>query len=227
MTTVLLFIPTSFENQSLTSSMLYEKGRVIEVDNSYLNSFSVVTTGTQEVTTVVKSGKFKGDTLKSQNTLIGQKSIDKIFYEGDMVLLILQLNETKEHVIGARASEFYRQGIEAILFVCFALFLVLFAKMVGLKALLSFVFTALAFWKLLIPMYLKGYSPLLGAIFIVFITSVVIILLVGGLNKKGLVSLLGTMAGVVVTAILAVVFGRLMKIPGTVQEYSEALLYES
>ena len=61
--------------------------------------------------------------------------------------------------------------------------------------------------------------------FIVFITSVVIILLVGGLNKKGLVSLLGTMAGVVVTAILAVVFGRLMKIPGTVQEYSEALLY--
>ncbi|OAV71576.1 YibE/F-like protein [Bacteroidales bacterium Barb4] len=66
---------------------------------------------------------------------------------------------------------------------------------------------------------------MLTATGIVFFCTTTIILLVGGVNRKGLVALLGTIAGVSVTALLAVVFGYYFKIPGTIQEFSEALLY--
>ncbi len=222
---VLALLPTGFENPSLTENILYEKAEVIGVDNSFLSSYSIVTTGNQELELLVRRGRFKGDTLKAENVLIGQKSIDKIFSEGDKVLAIIQLDKNGDRITAARAADYYRQETELILFLLFALFLVFFARITGIKAILSFLFTAFAFWKLLIPLFLKGVSPLLVALGVVFLSAVVIILLVGGLTKKGFVALLGTMSGVMVTALLAVVFGHFLKIPGTVQEYSEALLY--
>lgn len=222
---IMFLLPTGFENPSATESIRYEKAVVLETDNSLLSNYSIITTGNQNLVLEVRTGRFKDSTYQAQNVLIGQKNIDKVFEKGDKVLAILQLDSTNENVLGVRAADYYRQNIELLLFGCFGLFLLLFSKLTGLKAMLSFIFTAVALWKVLIPMYLKGLSPLLCALLIVFLTSIVIILLVGGVNKKGFVSLAGTMAGVGITAVLAIVFGHFMKIPGTVQEYSEALLY--
>lgn len=225
MTAVLYFLPTGFENPSLTESALYEKGTVLATDNSDLRFFSIITTGTQDLVLKIESGRFAGDTVAAKNVLLGQKKLDKIFRPEDKVLTVIQLDKSREHYTGVRAADYYRQDLEILLFICFALFLVLFFKFTGLKAILSFVFTAFVFWKLLIPLFLKGYSPLLTATGIVFLCTTIIILLVGGVNRKGLVALLGTIAGVSVTALLAVVFGYYFKIPGTIQEFSEALLY--
>lgn len=137
----------------------------------------------------------------------------------------MQLNAKRENYTGVRAADYYRQDMIILLFICFALFLVLFSRFVGLKVILSFVFTALCLWKVLIPLYLKGFSPLLVATGVVFICTIVILLLVGGVSRKGIVALFGTMSGVLVTAVLAMIFGYFFKIPGTVQEFSEALLY--
>ncbi|OAV65667.1 YibE/F-like protein [Bacteroidales bacterium Barb6XT] len=215
MTAVLYFLPTGFENPSLTESALYEKGTVLETDNSDLRFFSIITTGTQDLVLKIESGRFVGDTVAAKNVLLGQKKLDKIFCPEDKVLTVIQLDKSREHYTGVRAADYYRQDLEILLFICFALFLVLFFKFTGLKAILSFVFTAFVFWKLLIPLFLKGYSPLLTATGIVFLCTTIIILLVGGVNRKGLVALLGTIAGVSVTALLAVVFGYYFKIPGT------------
>ena len=225
LTITLVFIPTGFENSSITLSSLFEKGVVLETDNTDLQSFSIITTGTQVVKLQIKSGKFAGDTVSAKNVLLGQKNTDKIFRPGDKVLAVMQLDPTRETYTGVRAADYYRQDMIIVLFICFAVFLILFSRFVGVKIILSFVFTALCLWKVLIPLYLKGFSPLIVATGVVFICSVVILLLVGGITRRGIVALLGTMAGVFVTALLAIVFGYLFNIPGTVQEYSEALLY--
>lgn len=225
MSCILALLPTGFENKELIADILYEKSEVLEANNDELESFSIVTTGTQMLTLKVLSGKFKGDTLHAYNILTGQKKLDKIFKEGDKVLTVIQMNEDKTECISARADDFYRKNVEIILFLCFALFLLLFAKITGFKAIVSFVFTALAFWKLLLPAFLKCYSPILVSLGVLYLCSCVVILLVAGLNKRGLVALLGCFAGVGITALLALLFGYFFKIPGTVQEYSEALLY--
>ena len=41
----------------------------------------------------------------------------------------------------------------------FAVFLILFAGPTGVRAIASFVLTVLCLWKVLVPLYLKGYNP--------------------------------------------------------------------
>ncbi len=222
---VLVYIPTGFENPSMTSNTLRVKAKVIDVDNDDLQNFGVITTGTQVLQLEILRGKFRGDTLRSTNVLMGQLKIDKIFQPGDRVLTLLRLNKANDKVLTSRAEDIYRIGLEWLLFILFALFLVGFARWTGFKALLSFVFTALVFWKILIPSFLKGYSPVIISLLLVSITTTVIILLISGFNKKGLVALSGAIVGVTVTSLLALIFGNLFRIPGTVQEFSETLLY--
>lgn len=221
----MLLLPTGYENPALTKNLHYEKARVIGVDDSDLSEISIVKLGSQVLELQLLSGVFKGDTVTANNPLLGDKRRDKIFEKGDKVLTVLRIDSTDSRIVEARAEDFYRQDLELLLIAIFIVALLLFAGKTGAKAALSFLFTALAFWKLLLPSLLRGYSPLFVSIGIVFITTTVIILLVGGFSKKGVVALLGAFSGVVVTALLALLFGYYFKIPGTMQEYADSLLY--
>ncbi|MFI3247723.1 MAG: YibE/F family protein [Rikenellaceae bacterium] len=221
----LFIVPTGFENPSLTQNTLYEKAKVTDVDNSDLSNISVITLGSQYLTLEILSGEFKGESISASNILLGDKRRDKIFQLGDRVMSVIKVDNDHTKIIEARAEEYYRQDLILLLIAAFVVALILFAGRTGAKAALSFIFTALSFWKLLLPSLLSGYSPLLVSIGIVFATTSVIILLVGGICKKGVVALLGSMSGVVATAILALLFGYFFKIPGTIQEYSDSLLY--
>ncbi|MFI3317264.1 MAG: YibE/F family protein [Rikenellaceae bacterium] len=222
---ILLLLPTGYENPELTRNMLYEKAEVTKVDNSDISEITIVTLGTQELELRILSGKFKGEVVAARNQLLGDKRRDKIFERGDKVLSISRMDEAHEKILETRADEFYRQDLELLLLAIFVVALILLAGMSGAKAALSFIFTALAFWKLLIPALLAGYSPLFISIGVTFVATSVIILLVAGLTKKGAVALFGALSGVVVTALLALIFGHFFKIPGTIQEYSDSLLY--
>ena len=221
----LVYIPTGFENPSMINNTLRVKAKVIDVDNDDLQNYGVITTGTQVLQLEILRGKFEGDTLRSTNVLMGQLKIDKIFQPGDKVLTLLKLNKENDKILTVRAEDIYRIGVEWLLFILFALFLVGFARWTGFKALLSFVFTALIFWKILIPLFLKGYSPVIISLMVVSLTTTVIILLISGFSRKGLVALSGAIVGIIITSFLALIFGNLFRIPGTVQEFSETLLY--
>ncbi len=222
---ILVLLPTGYENPALTENLLYEKAEVVGVDNGDLSKISVVTLGSQHLELKMLSGPFKGESVEAKNPLLGDKRRDKIFELGDRVLSVSRVNPESREIIDCRAEEYYRQDLELLLLIIFIVALILFAGKTGAKAALSFIFTALCFWKLLIPALLRGYSPLAVSILTVFITSAVIILLVGGISRKGFVALLGCFAGVIATALLALLFSHLFKIPGTIQEYSDALLY--
>ncbi len=221
----LLFLPTGYDNSALTQRLLYEKAEVVAVDNDELSQISVVVLGSQELTLKFLSGRFKGDTIASRNMLLGDKRRDKLFELGDRVLSVSRLDESGKEIVECRAEELYRQDIALILLIAFVVVLVIFAGWTGAKAALSFIFTALVFWKLLLPALLSGYSPLWVSIGVVFVATSAIILLVGGISKRGVVALVGAMSGVIVTAMLALLFGYFFKVPGSIQEYSEALMF--
>lgn len=222
---LLLYIPTGFENAFFKKNHLREKAKVISVNNADLKKISVVTIGTQEVEMEILSGEKKGTIIKGSNVLLGQLKLDKVFKKGDTVLAVLKTDEHGDKILTARADDYYRIDIAWILFALFALFLVLFARIIGFKALLSFIFTALCFWKLLIPLYLKGYPPIFVGFSIVILTTIVIILLINGFKTRGFVALLGSIAGVSITSVLALIFDYYFRIPGTVKEFSETILY--
>ncbi len=221
-------MPTGYENPSLREGMEYSKGLVESVDNHEVSTISVMTLGTQHLSVRLLSGEFKGTIVEAQNELLGDKRRDKIFEVGDKILCSSSISTTPEgirEIAQSRAEEYWRRDLELLLVAIFIAALTIFAGVTGIKAALSFIFTALSFYKILLPALLSGYSPLWVSIAIILGVSTVIILLVGGVNRKGFVALGGAASGVVVTALLSVLFGHLFKIPGTVQEYSEALLY--
>ena len=73
--------------------------------------------------------------------------------------------------------------------ILFASFLVLIAGWTGIKALLSFIFAGLMIWKVMIPMFLKGTNPLPVAILTVAALTASVSFLVGGLTRKGIVTI--------------------------------------
>ncbi len=221
----LWFLPTGFEKPELKKNTLREKGVVISVDDSDLKRVGLILTGQQDMELEILSGRFKGDRIKASNVLMGQMSVDKLFREGDKVLAVLKTDGKSGEIINARAAEQYRIDVELALFVLFGLFLVGYARWTGFRALLSFVFTALIIWKVLIPLFLKGVPPLPVAFLVVSVTTTVIMLLITGFTRKGAVALSGAICGVALTTFLAVVFGAWFRIPGTVKDFAETLLY--
>jgi uncharacterized membrane protein len=219
---VLYFVPTGFKDRSPRNSVRC-RGRVIEVDNSQIIQRGIVKVGTQALTVEILNGPYAGTEVQAINELIGKMELDKIFAEGDIALMVLTLKG--DEIYFANAQDHYRINIELILLFCFAILLVAFGGLTGAKALLSFVFAGMMIWKVMIPLFLKDFNPILVSLGVVIVMTGAIIFLVGGLTKRGLVAFLGAMLGIVVTMIMALTFSRGFHLHGAVKQFSETLLY--
>jgi len=201
-----------------------ERARVLTVDNSLLMQHGLLCAGTQTLTVEILSGRFAGQEFPASNEVRAQMELDKIFEVGDIALVGV-LNHAEPGKTMLNAQDHYRLGWSAVLFGLFALFLVLFGRITGFKALLSFVFSCLVVWKVLVPLCLKGYSALWLTIGCVMILTAVILFLIAGWSRKFLAAFSGSMLGVLSGCLLAAVFTSLFKINGAVMPYSQALLY--
>ncbi len=198
-------------------------GVVVGVDNSELVRSGIGYLGSQDVTVLLTSGPFKGEQIEANNSLIGSLEIDEVYAPGDATLVALKLEGGS---IGyAKMLNQNRQGGEAALFGVFVLLLLIYAGMVGLKALLSFVASLLVFWKFLLPQLLAGTSPLLLTVVSLLLLTVVIIFLVAGVSRKAVAATLGTLAGLGVTLLLTLVFGDLLEINGLTAPFAATLVF--
>ena len=222
LTVGLFFLRTGFEPDN-GDEVIRAKARVISTDDSNVKQFGIVKTGQQILTLELINTQHKGEILESTNQLIGKMELDKFFAPDDIVYVSLELSDGE--IEFCNIIDHYRIPIEIVLLGIFLLFLVLFAGFTGIKAIVSFMFTGLCIWKILLPGFLKGYDPIWLALFIVSMVSFAIVFLVGGLTKKGLTAFFGTVSGVFLTCVLSIVFGRLFRIHGAIKPFSETLLY--
>jgi uncharacterized membrane protein len=220
----LLVMPTKFHDDNLPRTT-QARARVLKVDDTDLQQFGLLRQGMQTTTIIIRSGRFRGETVTGYNELIGRMDLDKLFKPGDLALVGLDLTKDKSEIARANLIDHYRIHLEIILFALFCLLLVGFAGWTGVRALVSFMFTGILIWKVFLPVFLMGWNPILVSLAVVSLLSAVIIFLVGGLEKKGLVAFLGAFSGIVFTCMFSLVFGAGFKIHGAVKPFSETLLY--
>ena len=220
---VLIAIPTGYEDALIYKGTERAVGKVVEVDNSAIVTSGLIQSGEQTCKLIIENGIFKGEELEGVNFLSGSLEKDKIYQEGDKALLTISYDgkEIKSVVM----SDHYRLDKEFILLGIFAILLILFAGKNGFQAILSFVITILTIWKVLVPCYLKGFSPVWTGVIITFMLTVMIIFFVYGFDKRTLAASLGSLLGVVTTCILGIWFTDLFKIHGAVMQNAESLLY--
>ena len=220
---VLVFLPTGFRDNTYPDSMR-AVARVLEVNNeNVMKTVSFVMEGEQVCRVEILNGPFKGQQAPATNRFTGRLEVDKAFTEGDKALVILDY--TDRTIRNVTMVDHYRINLESILVGIFAIFLIIFAQWTGAKALLSFLLTVLMIWKLLVPLLLKGWNPIIISLYFVMTAVSIIIFMVGGLNRKSVAAVLGSLSGTLMTTILAILFGSSFKIHGAVLPYSESLLH--
>lgn len=224
---ILLAIPTGFEGALQFRDA--EKCRVLveEVDNSKLIDTGLIRTGQQVCSVKILSGKFKGQLTEGWNMLGGSLSQDKLFRPGDVVQAIVHYETSESGTVfhSVNLIDYYRLKVEFILAVAFAVFLISFAGMTGIRSVFSFVITILVLWKILVPFYLKGFNPIMTGIIVVAIMTFIILALVYGFDKRLVSAFSGSMTGILFAAILSFVFTKKFHIHGAVMANSESLLY--
>jgi len=220
---VLYFVPTGFEKVTDENAVRCS-AHVISVDNAHIQNFGLIQKGEQGMLIEIKDGPFSGKQLEAHNQLMGQLDRDKIFQPGDIAYVVLTVDGDGK-IVFVNPQSHYRLGLELVLLGLFACLLLLFGGLTGAKALLSFIFTGMSIWKILVPLLLKGVEPVTLALGVVALLSAVVIFLVAGVNRLGLTAFLGALLGVVSSCVLAVYFTRAFHVHGAVMPFAETLLY--
>lgn len=220
---ILLALPTGFEGAYQFKDAVKCKVEILEADNSSLIDTGLIRTGQQVCKVRFLNGSFNGQTAEGWNMLSGALSQDKLFRSGDKAQAIV--HHDGEEIISVNLIDYYRLDGELILALAFALFLVIFAREIGLRSVLSFVISILVLWKILVPLFLKGFNPIFTGLVAVAIMTFIILLLVYGFDKKLLSSFCGAMSGILFAMILSIICSHAFHIHGAVMHNSEALLY--
>lgn len=217
------WMPTGFEKQIYKNSEGV-KAQVITVNNSSLYQTGIISQGDQWCEIEILSGSHKGERVEAMNLLTGKLEFDKIFQPNDQAWVLLELTADGE-IIFANMVDYYRLESELLIIALFAFGLILFSGFTGIRTILSFSFALLSIWKILIPCLIKGINPLLMALLVGNLLTIVTLLLVAGFSRKAYTAIASSMICSFITCLLAVVFGTLFNLHGAVMDWSESLLY--
>lgn len=223
LTGILMAIPTGYEDALIYQGSVRAVGRVTEVDNSTVITSGLIQSGEQYCKMVIENGTFKGQEIQGVNFLSGSLEKDKIYQVGDRAFVRISCNG--DEIASCVMSDHFRLDKELILMVAFAAFLIVLAGKNGVLAIFSFTITVLTIWKILIPSYLNGYSPVWCGIGITCFLTLVIIFFVYGFDRRTVTASLGALLGISAACILGILFTDLFKIHGAIMPDSESLLY--
>jgi uncharacterized membrane protein len=220
---VLWIIPTGFENASQDRAGDRVAARVLSVNNDLIINTGLIRAGEQDCRVEIMQGKFRGQEFDGVNMLNGSLEQDKIFEPGDLALVLLSVKE--DQVLSVSMIDHYRLHLELLLLLAFFALIVLFAGLMGARAIMAFILAILMIWKGLVPLFLKGMNPILVAAVFTLILAMLVISLVYGFNRRWLAAVTGVSIGVIIMCLVGIWAVQSLKIHGAVMAYSESLLY--
>jgi uncharacterized membrane protein len=164
-------------------------------------------------------------------------------YDAKFILQVLDSSEIKELKVGTTVyvilenpnsdvKEFVVKDVDrmpylTIVLIIFIATIILVGKKQGVKTVITLAITFFAIFYMLVPLILNGNDAILMSVLICIFISVVTLTLVGGFTRKSLVSIIGTVSGVIISAIIAIVISSLARITGLSNEDAQMLIYVS
>lgn len=218
----LWYIPSP---ERLTEDETIKEHAVVRtVDNSDLQKHGLLEYGTQMLEVELKSGAQKGKIFQAENLIRAQMELDKKFKVGDRIIVVMLPDDEPETAV-IRAQDFDRTLWTWILAGLFCVFLCIFGRWTGAKALFSFLLSVMVIWKAVIPLVLKGWSASWTTFACVCFLTAAIMFLVAGFNRKGCAAFFGAISGVFAGLCMSHLFTWLMNINGSTLPYVQALYF--
>lgn len=217
---------------SLPDSKYFSRGKtefearcvVLETDDTYVFQRGIFKQGEQRVKVKLTTGEDKNKVLDSVNLLQGAVELEWFYTKGEKA--IIGYSKSDGTIIASRLLDPIRIDSLMILFLLFFTTVILVTGWVGVKSVLSFVYTLVILWKLLIPGLLDNrFDPVLLTVCLVGILCFVVIFLVAGFTKKGMIAFLGVISGFLISWIVLLVFSKQLNINGTTSGFATTLRF--
>jgi uncharacterized membrane protein len=211
------------EKEEATSAKSeFAKARVTAVlqDNTQRDETTEgVLRGSQEVIVEILSGSCKGKQFQTTNYLSALYNINA--KEGTRVIVRL---DPQGEGVSAFIYSYDRGLIIFSLILIFVASLLIIGRGKGAMAFIALFITFVSIIGILFPLLEYGFPSILVTVFIVFYTTVFTFVLIDGINKKTVSAALGTLSGVVIASLFAVIAGYFAHITGFQTNESEELL---
>lgn len=213
-------------SNSADSSVKYVKAEVINVEENNLSTndnIENIVTGDQRITIRIKSGEHKDEQCTINNYVSAFRNV--VVKSGDKIIVRV---DTKGN--GSYEFSVYNYNRAPILCGFIAVFLISLCAIggkKGIKAMIGLLYTLISIFFILIPLIMRGYSPVLVTIFIVSITAVGSLIIIDGVSAKTLAAIIGTVSGVLISGLFTYIVGKLIHITGFNMEQAESLLLVS
>lgn len=166
----------------------------------------LLTTGSTEApraTVLLLDGARRGDTINAILESPTSQAAIPAYAAGDEVLVAIDLQP--DGTVTYSVIDRWRAPILLAIVGALALFTIAIAGWRGLRAITSLAITVVVVMRLLIPLLLAGYSPVLLAVGLGILITVLSLLLTQGVSRPTAAAIVGTAIGLVVTGALAVV----------------------
>ncbi len=191
----------------------YDNGKVLQIlsdsterDETSDGAFR----GEQMMLVQVTTGQYKGETLQVYNyvgPLYGAP-----LKAGDRCTLTVSTYANGD--VNATVYEYNRAAPLVIVAALFLIVTVLVGGRTGAKSLVGLIFTVLCVFFLLFPALMKGAPTLLSTFLLCVYVAAVSFVILGGVQKKTVCALLGTVAGMALALVFALLAQRLLRING-------------
>ncbi|MVB12799.1 YibE/F-like protein [Caprobacter fermentans] len=202
----------------------FEQASVISVDSESTKKDEIhpeLLVGSQNVTVKILTGNFQGRSYHIVNNLnydtnyklnAGQTIIVSVSATGDGGTV--NINPNSPH----RTPYLYAMAVLFVLLLCFV------GGKRGFQSVVAIGFTMTSVIFIFVPLLYHGLSPAAAVLIFSAATSCVTLPLVGGIERKTLIAILGTIGGVAVSAGIAQIFSCLTQTSGYTFSDTDSLL---
>lgn len=200
-------LPTFADTNNPDMELTSESGVVENVQYEDTPSLQQGDNSVKQIVKVkVLTGKYKGLERDIDNMLTGNPAYDIPLKKGDHVVLHVEKNTP--NVVSSDDLDFFIADLKrdntlifitAFFFIC----LVIVGRKKGVASLISIAATICLMFFVLMPLILHGFSPIIAAVLVSVLSTIITVYLVGGFNAKSTSAVVGTMLSLIFAALLS------------------------
>ncbi|HDP80538.1 MAG TPA: YibE/F family protein [Spirochaetes bacterium] len=205
----------------------YTRAKISKIEKKRIEGENSRTLVETRVHLSILDGELKGArktaVFKGEDDMPGEM----VYREGDTVFVGIAAEAVDESAGYISLYDTDNSAGIVVMGVLLLAVVVAIGRLRGLFALISLIVTILLLFFILIPLTLRGYPPLPIAVFISILSIIFTLPIIAGLRLKTLAAILGASAGVVLSSLLAMIFGWTLHLSGIVTNDMLTVFYAS
>ena len=207
------------------SSTVILRGRVLAVEDVEVTAeMEGIVKAEQLAEIEIISGDFRGEKHTLLNGLMGNPFFDIELEEGSLVILYGEVDDSgrlRNIYLADRMRDTYLYILAAL----FVFLILVIGRRKGLVTIVTLLITIIAVFRILLPMLLKGYVPIPSTVLVASGVTFITLLGIGGWQRKTLAAVIGTVSGVLVAGLLALIVGNAANLTGFSSEEAQMLTF--